>query len=50
MSYQIKRNHGHYEVYIDGKFYCTADSETEAEREIDEYFRKRSDDYEDKSA
>lgn len=34
MTYTITPNKGHYEVYIDGKFYCTADSISEAENEI----------------
>ena len=33
MPYQIKRNRGYFEVYIDGKFYCTADNEKEAAQE-----------------
>jgi hypothetical protein len=37
MSYKIVYKYGHCEVYIEGKFYCTADSEDEALREIEEY-------------
>jgi hypothetical protein len=35
--YEIVSNHGHFEIYIDGEFYCTADNYDEAEREIEEY-------------
>ena len=41
MTCKIKRNKGHFEVYIDGKFYCTADNEKEAESEIKEYAKER---------
>ena len=34
MDYRIINNHGHYEVYIDGKFYCSADTVTEAIHEV----------------
>lgn len=34
---EIKRVKDHYEVYINGKFYCTADSKKEAKKEIEEY-------------
>ena len=37
MSSQIIYKNGHCEVYIDGKFYCTADSWNEAVREVEEY-------------
>lgn len=37
MSYKIVPRNGHFEIYIDGKFYCSADSWNEAEREIEEY-------------
>lgn len=37
MSYKIIHTREHYEVYIDGKFYCSADNRTEAEKEIEEY-------------
>ena len=38
MDYRIVDSHGHYEVYIDGKFFCSADTMTEAIQEIvDEY-------------
>lgn len=41
MTYDIKRNREYFEVYIDGKFYCTADNEKEAESEIKEYAMER---------
>ena len=34
MSCRIVNNNGHYEVYIDGKFYCSADTMAEVMREI----------------
>lgn len=37
MSCQIIPVKGHYEVYIDGKFYCSADSFSEAQSEIADY-------------
>lgn len=35
-DYDIIQVNGHYEVYINGKFYCSADTITEATREIEE--------------
>ena len=37
MTYTIKPNKGHYEVYINGKFYCTADTIKEANQEVKKY-------------
>lgn len=34
MGYKIIEKHGHYEVYIDGKFFCSADTITEAIQEV----------------
>lgn len=34
-TYKIVHVNGHYEVYIDGKFYCSADTLTEAVKEIE---------------
>ena len=34
MSYRIIRNNGHFDVYIDGKFYCSADTMSEVVREM----------------
>lgn len=36
MNIDIKRDREHYVVYIDGEFYCTADTFEEAIREIKE--------------
>ena len=35
-TYDIVPNKGHYDVHINGKLYCTADSMQEAESEIRE--------------
>ena len=40
MTYHITPDHGHYTVYINGKFYCTADSWNEAVSEIENYRRE----------
>lgn len=37
MTYDIIGTKGHYEVIINGNFYCTADTYAEAEREVKEY-------------
>lgn len=29
----IKHEHGHYTIYVNGDFYCTAETREEAERE-----------------
>ena len=42
MNVDIKRNHEHFDVYIDGKFYCSADDEREAAIEIQNYFKNGS--------
>jgi hypothetical protein len=41
MTYSIMPNKGHYELYINGKLYCTADSMQEAESEIKAYAAER---------
>lgn len=38
MNYEILSNRGHYDVYIEGKFYCSADNMHEAVREVEEYY------------
>lgn len=38
---QIKRDRGHWEIYINGKFFCTADSYVEAVNELHEVYRNR---------
>lgn len=40
VKYKIKRKYDHYEVYINGKFYCSADTHEEAAREVESYLRK----------
>lgn len=37
MTYKIKSVHGHFEIYINGNFYCTADTMAEAIREVKTY-------------
>jgi hypothetical protein len=39
MTYKIRPEREHFEVYIDGKFYCSADSWCEAENEIKNYVK-----------
>lgn len=41
-KYNIIPIHGHYEIYINGKFYCTADDLNEAAREIEDYEREHA--------
>lgn len=41
MEYEIMRSKGHYEIFINGNFYCTADSYPEAEREIKNYISEK---------
>jgi hypothetical protein len=40
MDPEFKINNEHWDVYIDGKFYCSADSRDEAEREYKEYLKE----------
>ena len=40
MTYEIKPNKGHFVVYINGEFYCTADNMREAAKDVEEYFKK----------
>ena len=46
MDCKITNNHGHYDMYIDGKFLCSADTEAEAVREIREEFKFKECQYE----
>ena len=39
MTYNIINRAGHYEVYINGDFYCSADTIIEATKEIEKYER-----------
>lgn len=50
MTYKIKREREHFEVYINGKFYCSADNEREAVSEVESYVSERGDCYETESA
>lgn len=34
-QYKIIATHGHYEVFVDGHFFCSADTYQEAVREIE---------------
>lgn len=36
MTYEIKSIHGHFEVYANGKFICSADTMMEAVKELEE--------------
>lgn len=35
MDYEVKHIHGHFEIYVNGKFYCTADNMVEVDEEIE---------------
>lgn len=35
--FEIKPAREHFEVYLDGKFYCSVDTEAEAEKEIEKF-------------
>lgn len=39
MTYKIRPERGHFEVYINGKFYCSADNIREAIKEIENYVK-----------
>lgn len=38
MDVQIEQSFGHYEVYVNGEFFCTADTPEEAATEINDYY------------
>lgn len=40
MNYKIVADREHFLVYIDGKFYCSADSESEAEKEVEDFHKQ----------
>ena len=40
MAYQIAHRYEHYEVYIDGRFFCSADTYMEASRELESYLEE----------
>lgn len=35
MNYEIKQVHQHYEIYINGNFYCSADNMNEVREELE---------------
>jgi len=39
MTYKIKREREHFEVYINDQFYCTADNWKEATTEVENYIK-----------
>lgn len=39
MSYRIVPHYGHYQVYINGKFFCSADTIAEAVKEVESYYK-----------
>lgn len=41
MPFDIVHKHGHVELYINGKFYCSADTTAEAMREYNQYVEER---------
>lgn len=41
MTYKVKPYKGHYILYIDGKFYCTADNIKEVDEELRNYVKER---------
>ena len=41
MTYKIEPKRGHFEVYINGKFYCATDNFREAIIEIENYVKGR---------
>lgn len=40
-NFNITPNNGHYDIYINGVFYCSADTVPEAAKEIEEYESKK---------
>lgn len=40
MDFEIIHNAGHYDVYLEGEFHCTADSYSEAVDEVEKCFEK----------
>lgn len=41
MEMAITRKHDHYEVYVGGMFICSADTVTEAAKELESYLAER---------
>lgn len=40
-SFDIRREREHYEVYVNGTFYCSADTSVEAAHEIEKYIEEK---------
>lgn len=40
MNFEIIPVKEHYEVYLNGEFFCSADTESEAAKEIEEHLRE----------
>lgn len=40
-DYDIVKDREHYVVYIEGKFFCTADKLSEAVEEVEDYLAER---------
>ena len=41
MNFEILPTFGHYELHINGKYYCSADTFGEALKEYDDYVKER---------
>lgn len=41
LNYNIKHEHDHYSVYIEGQFYCSADTLVEAATDVEKYIEER---------
>lgn len=41
LNYSIKQEYGHYSVYIEGQFYCSADTLVEAATDVEKYIEER---------
>lgn len=41
MDFDIIYNHGHIDLYINGKFYCSVDKVSEAIEEYNNYMKER---------
>ena len=41
-QYEMKVVNGHYELYINGKFYCSCDNWAEVNKEIEEFEMKNN--------
>lgn len=39
MSYRIVPHYGHFVVYINGKFFCSADTIAEAIKEVESFYK-----------